>query len=576
MKKVVKFGGSSLANAEQFEKVGDIIRSEESRRFVVPSAPGKRFDGDTKVTDLLYSCYDAAAKDGDFEKILEEIKSRYNEIIKGLSLTFSLDEDFQVIKENFKAQIGRDYAASRGEYLNGKVMAAYLGYEFVDAADVIRFDKNGNLDSEKTDKLLGKRLSKCENAVVPGFYGAKEDGTVTTFSRGGSDVTGSLVAKAIKADMYENWTDVSGFLVTDPRIVKDPAVIETITYRELRELSYMGATVLHEDAIFPVRKEGIPINIRNTNRPDDKGTFIVESTCRKPKYTITGIAGKKGFCSINIEKSMMNSEIGFGRKVLQVFEDQGISFEHVPSGIDTMTVYVHQDEFEEKEQQVIAGIHRLVQPDFVEMESDLALIAVVGRGMKSTRGFPVRKEGIPINIRNTNRPDDKGTFIVESTCRKPKYTITGIAGKKGFCSINIEKSMMNSEIGFGRKVLQVFEDQGISFEHVPSGIDTMTVYVHQDEFEEKEQQVIAGIHRLVQPDFVEMESDLALIAVVGRGMKSTRGTAGRIFSALAHANVNVKMIDQGSSELNIIIGVENRDFENAVKAIYDIFVLTQM
>lgn len=435
MKKVVKFGGSSLANAEQFEKVGDIIRSEESRHFVVPSAPGKRFDGDTKVTDLLYSCYDAAAKDGDFEKILEEIKSRYNEIIKGLSLTFSLDEDFQVIKENFKAQIGRDYAASRGEYLNGKVMAAYLGYEFVDAADVIRFDKNGNLDSEKTDKLLGKRLSKCENAVVPGFYGAKEDGTVTTFSRGGSDVTGSLVAKAIKADMYENWTDVSGFLVTDPRIVKDPAVIETITYRELRELSYMGATVLHEDAIFPVRKEGIPINIRNTNRPDDKGTFIVESTCRKPKYTITGIAGKKGFCSINIEKAMMNSEVGFGRRVLGVFE---------------------------------------------------------------------------------------------------KY--------------------------------------GINFEHMPSGIDTMTVFVHQSEFEEFEQSVIAGIHRAVQPDFIDLESDLALIAVVGRGMKATRGTAGRIFSALAHAHVNVKMIDQGSSELNIIIGVKNDDFEPAIKAIYDIFI----
>lgn len=439
MKKVVKFGGSSLANAEQFEKVGDIIRSEESRRFVVPSAPGKRFDGDTKVTDLLYSCYDAAAKDGDFEKILEEIKSRYNEIIKGLSLTFSLDEDFQVIKENFKAQIGRDYAASRGEYLNGKVMAAYLGYEFVDAADVIRFDKNGNLDSEKTDKLLGKRLSKCENAVVPGFYGAKEDGTVTTFSRGGSDVTGSLVAKAIKADMYENWTDVSGFLVTDPRIVKDPAVIETITYRELRELSYMGATVLHEDAIFPVRKEGIPINIRNTNRPQDPGTLIVESTCRKPRYTITGIAGKKGFAAINIEKDMMNSEIGF--------------------------------------------------------------------------------------------------------CRK---------------------------------VLTVFEDNGISIEHMPSGIDTMTVFVHQSEFEETEQKVLAGIHRAVNPDSVNLESDLALIAVVGRGMKSQRGTAGRIFSALAHASINVKMIDQGSSEMNIIIGVSNQDFERAIKSIYDIFVTVQL
>lgn len=439
MKKVVKFGGSSLANAQQFQKVGDIIKSEESRRFVVPSAPGKRFDGDTKVTDMLYACYHEAEEGNDFKNQLKAIKERYYEIIRGLNLNLSLEEEFKQIEADFKALAGSDYAASRGEFLNGKVMAAYLGYEFVDAASVIRFDKNGNFDSEKTDKLLSRRLSKCENAVIPGFYGAYEDGTVKTFSRGGSDVTGSLVAKAIQADMYENWTDVSGFLVTDPRIVKDPAVIETITYRELRELSYMGATVLHEDAIFPVRKEGIPINIRNTNRPDDKGTFIVESTCKKPRYTITGIAGKKGFCSINVEKSMMNSEIGFGRKILQVFEDQGISFEHVPSGIDTMTVYVHQSEFEEKEQQVIAGIHRAVQPDFVEMESDLALIAVVGRGMKSTRG-----------------------------------------------------------------------------------------------------------------------------------------TAGRIFSALAHANVNVKMIDQGSSELNIIIGVENRDFEAAVKAIYDIFVMTQM
>lgn len=439
MKKVVKFGGSSLANAEQFRKVGDIIRSEESRRYVVPSAPGKRFSGDTKVTDLLYACYDRAARGKEFDGIFQEIKERYYEIIRGLELKLSLEEEFAQIEADFKAQAGTDYAASRGEFLNGKIMAAYLGYEFIDAASVIRFDKNGNFDGDKTDRLLGKRLSKCERAVIPGFYGAKEDGTVQTFSRGGSDVTGSLVARAVHADIYENWTDVSGFLVTDPRIVEDPAVIETITYRELRELSYMGATVLHEEAIFPVRREGIPINIRNTNRPQDRGTFIVESTCRKPRYVITGIAGKKGFCSINIEKSMMNSEVGFGRKILQVFEDQGINFEHVPSGIDTMTVYVHQDEFEEKEQQVIAGIHRAVQPDFVEMESDLALIAVVGRGMKSQRG-----------------------------------------------------------------------------------------------------------------------------------------TAGRVFAALAHAHVNVKMIDQGSSELNIIIGVENRDFETAVKAIYDIFVETQL
>ena len=439
MKKVVKFGGSSLASAGQFQKVGDIIRSDESRCYVVPSAPGKRFDEDIKVTDMLYGCYEAASNGEDFFDKLKAIKERYYEIIKGLGLTLSLEDEFKKIEEDFRAQAGIQYAASRGEFLNGKIMAAYLGYDFVDAASVIRFDKNGNLEAEETDKLLSKKLSKCQHAVIPGFYGACADGTVKTFSRGGSDVTGSLVAKAIHADIYENWTDVSGFLVTDPRIVHNPEPIEAITYRELRELSYMGATVLHEDAIFPVRKEGIPINIRNTNSPEDKGTLIVESTCKKPKFTITGIAGKKGFCSINIEKSMMNSEIGFGRKVLQVFEDQGISFEHVPSGIDTMTVYVHQDEFEEKEQQVIAGIHRAVQPDFVEMESDLALIAVVGRGMKSQRG-----------------------------------------------------------------------------------------------------------------------------------------TAGRIFSALAHANVNVKMIDQGSSELNIIIGVENRDFEKAVRAIYDIFVLTRI
>ncbi|MDO5417475.1 MAG: aspartate kinase [Lachnospiraceae bacterium] len=439
MKKVVKFGGSSLASAKQFKKVGDIIRSDKARRYVVPSAPGKRNDKDEKVTDLLYQCYDAASEGRSYKKILEKIKNRYEEIIDGLDVNLSLDHEFATIEENFLNKAGRDYAASRGEYLNGMVMAAYLGYEFIDAAEVIFFDEEGNFEPESTNKELGERLEHIERAVIPGFYGSKHDGTIKTFSRGGSDVTGSVVAKAIHADMYENWTDVSGFLVADPRIIKNPEVIETITYRELRELSYMGASVLHEDAIFPVRKEGIPINIRNTNRPDDKGTLIVESTCRKPHYTITGIAGKKGFCSINIEKAMMNAEVGFGRKVLEVFE---------------------------------------------------------------------------------------------------KY--------------------------------------GISFEHMPSGIDTMTILVHQSEFEEYEQSVIAGIHRAVEPDFVEMEADLALIAVVGRGMKASRGTAGRIFAALAHARINVKMIDQGSSELNIIIGVKNSDFEAAIKAIYDIFVTAEI
>ncbi len=439
MKKVVKFGGSSLASAKQFKKVGDIIRADKSRRYVVPSAPGKRNKNDTKVTDMLYACYEAASTGASYGKLLSAIKERYEQIIDGLELNLNLDYEFKTIEENFIAKKGSDYAASRGEYLNGIIMSHYLGYEFIDAAEVIFFDEHGTFLSEKTNEELSERLAHTERAVIPGFYGSNPDGTIHTFSRGGSDITGSIVARAIHADLYENWTDVSGFLVTDPRIVENPVPIETITYKELRELAYMGASVLHEDAIFPVRREGIPINIRNTNKPEDPGTLIVENTCRKPKYTITGIAGKTGFCSVTIEKAMMNSEIGFGRKVLGVFED---------------------------------------------------------------------------------------------------------------C--------------------------GISFEHMPSGIDTMTIFVHQSEFEQHEQFVISNIHRAVQPDSIELESDLALIAVVGRGMKSTRGTAGRIFSALAHARINVKMIDQGSSELNIIIGVKNADFEAAVKAIYDIFITAEL
>ena len=439
MKKVVKFGGSSLASAEQFKKVGNIIRSDKDRKFVVPSAPGKRYDGDIKVTDMLYDCYETAEAGKDFTKKLEAIKARYNEIIEGLGIDFSLEEDFKLVAENFAAKAGKDYAASRGEYLNGKIMAAYLGYEFIDSATVIRFDEDGNFDADITNKMMSERLDSCENAVIPGFYGAYADGKVKTFSRGGSDITGSIVARALKADLYENWTDVSGFLVTDPRIIKNPEVVDMITYRELRELSYMGASVLHEDAIFPVRKAGIPINIRNTNHPEDKGTMIVATTSQKSKYTITGIAGKKGFVAVTVDKDMMNSEIGF--------------------------------------------------------------------------------------------------------CRK---------------------------------VLQVFEENDISIEHMPSGIDTMCIFVHQDEFQEHEQVVLSGIQRAVEPDTVDVEADLALIAVVGRGMKEARGTAGRIFSALAHANINCKMIDQGSSELNIIIGVRNADFEAAIQAIYDIFIVTQL
>lgn len=439
MVKVVKFGGSSLANAEQFQKVKNIITGDPDRRYVVPSAPGKRFGKDTKVTDMLYACYAKAEAGKEYDDDLAAIRERYEEINRDLKIGFDFDPEFAEIARNFAEKTGRDYAASRGEYLNGKLLAAYLGFAFIDAKEVIFFLEDGTVDEERTRKAISSRLSEHKYAVIPGFYGCGADGNVKTFSRGGSDITGSFVASAIHADLYENWTDVPGFLITDPHIVDNPPTISTITYREMRELSYMGATVLHEDAVFPLRREGIPVNVRNTNKPEDPGTMIVESTCNKPKYTITGIGGKKGFASITIEKDMMNSEIGFGRRVLQVFEENGLSFEHTPSGIDTFTVFLSQKDFEPKEQSVIAGLHRLVQPDLIELESDLALIAVVGRGMRRTRG-----------------------------------------------------------------------------------------------------------------------------------------TAGRIFSALAHAHVNVKMIDQGSSELNIILGVENRDFETAIRAIYNIFVETQL
>ena len=386
MKKVVKFGGSSLANADQFKKVGAIIGEDESRRYVVPSAPGKRFSSDIKVTDMLYACYEAAANGSDFTEQLEQIKERYQEIIDGLNLSFSLDKDFEKIREDFSNQAGQDYAASRGEFLNGKIMAAYLDFDFVDAAEVVRFDDDGSFNADITNDLLSEKLKDKHTAVIPGFYGAKESGEVVTFSRGGSDITGSLVALAVGADLYENWTDVSGFLIADPRIVKNPKSIETITYKELTRYLRVGASVLHEDAIFPVRKAGIPINIRNTNRPEDKGTLIVESTCRQPRYTITGIAGTDGFAAITVEKAMMNSEVGFCRKVLQVFEDNGVSIEHMPSGIDTMSIFVNKDSFEEKEQKILSDINKTVNPDHIELESDLALIAVVGRGMKSTRG----------------------------------------------------------------------------------------------------------------------------------------------------------------------------------------------
>jgi len=432
-KKVVKFGGSSLASAEQFKKSASIILAEESRRFVVPSAPGKRFSEDTKVTDLLISCYKKSASGEDWSADFAEIKSRYNSIISELGLTISLESEYEIIAENLKKGTTIDYTASRGEYLNGMVLANYIGYEFVDSAEVIFFDENGKFDAEKTNKILSARLADKKNAVIPGFYGSAFDGSVKTFSRGGSDVTGAIVARAVSADIYENWTDVSGFLMCDPRIVNNPRPIKVITYRELRELSYMGASVLHEDSIFPVKLAGIPINIRNTNRPEDIGTLIVPSA--------------------------------------EGYEDS--------------------DEL-----------------------------------------------------------------------------ITGIAGKKGFAIIRIEKDMMNQELGFGMRVLKVFSDMGMQFEHLPSGIDTMCVVVNESEIQGREDEVLAAIKEAVAPDFIEIVPSISLVAIVGRNMAGTPGTAARIFSALARVGVNIRMIDQGSSELNIIVGVDESAFRRTIKSIY--------
>ncbi len=435
--KVVKFGGSSLADAKQITKAANIINSDGKRRFVVPSAPGKRFSDDVKVTDMLYKCNNLAMDNKSIENVFSAIIDRYNGIISDLELDMSLSDEFETIKKNILSKAGSEYAASRGEYLNGMIMANLLGYEFVDAADVIVFNEDGSFNNEKTMPKLRTRLKNVEKAVIPGFYGADVNGNVRTFSRGGSDVTGSIIASAVKAEVYENWTDVSGFLVADPRIVNKPNAIGVITYKELRELAYMGASVLHEDAIFPVRAAGIPINIRNTNKPDDPGTMIV-------------------------------SEV----------------------------------------------------------------------------------------------PDDEYN----------KYTITGIAGKKGFAAINIEKAMMNSEMGFCRKVLAVLEDNNISIEHMPSGIDTLSLIFPYSEIEGKEDEVIAQIRRAVGPDHIELESGIAMLAVVGRGMRRTRGTAARIFASMAHARINVKMIDQGSSELNVIIGIGEGDFDEAIRRIYDMFI----
>ena len=433
---MLKFGGSSLADAGQFRRVASIVRAEESRRYVVPSAPGKRYAGDAKVTDMLYRCYDLSRDGQSIDELFAQIEERFTSIIKDLGISLSLTQEFNRIRASIMHLPGRDYVASRGEYLNGLILANFLGYDFIDAAKVIFFHDNGAFDAERTNAVLSETLKKHPRAVIPGFYGSMPNGTIKTFSRGGSDVTGSIVARAASADIYENWTDVSGFLMADPRMVENPRVIDVITYKELRELSYMGATVLHEDSIFPVRIAGIPINVRNTNSPEQPGTLIV-----------------------------------------------------------------------------------------------------------------------------ANPP--------EGSVAPP---ITGLASKNGFSIISIEKDMMSAELGFGRRVLEALEMHNVSFEHLPSGIDTVSVVVATELLDGKREAVLNDIRRMTNPDVLHIEDGLALIAVVGRGMVKSKGTAARVFRAISDASINVRIIDQGSSELNIILGVDESDCVQAMQAIYREFL----
>jgi aspartate kinase len=434
---VSKFGGSSLADADQFRKVRDIIKEENDRRFIIPSAPGKRNSDDYKITDLLYLCHGHAEQGIAFNEVFKVISERYRELVNELNIKLNIDEYLNEIKYEISNGASADYTASRGEFLNGLILSSYLDIEFIDAKDIICFDEFGSYDSECTIARSKKRLEGIERAVIPGFYGSTPDGQIKTFSRGGSDITGAIVAGVLGADLYENWTDVSGFLMADPRIVRNPKPIEWVTYRELRELSYMGATVLHEEAIFPVRKVGIPINIKNTNRPADTGTFIIGDTGKEKRgATITGIAGKKDFTVIAIEKTLMNTELGFCRKLLSILEAHNVPFENMPSGIDSVSLVIED-----------------------------------------------------------------------------RYLKKGIS------------------------------------------------------------RIISDIKKQCEPDSIEVYPNMALIATVGLGMAYTRGMASKIFKALADARVNIRMINQGSSEINITVGVENSDFEKAVNVIYNAFVV---
>ena len=378
MQKVVKFGGSSLADSNQFKKVKSIIESDESRKIIVVSALGKRNKQDYKITDLLYLTAAHLKYGVDEQQVFSIVKERYFEVLNDLGLNIDLENEFNIIEKEFSKNIDEEYLVSRGEFLAAKLMANFLGYTFVDAKELIFFDYDGNINESKTYDALQEVLKVYKRIVVPGFYGTYPDGKIHLLSRGGSDVTGSILAKASSATIYENWTDVSGFLVTDPRIVQDPKQIKEISYDELRELSYMGANVLHEDTIFPVQELDIPINVRNTNRPLDDGT-IITSNPTDTKEIITGIAGKKDYLSITIIKKQKTQKLIVIREVLNVLAKYNINVEHMPSSIDSFSLIISSNEINKRLYEVVAEIKSLTEVTDVIVEQGIALVAVVGR-----------------------------------------------------------------------------------------------------------------------------------------------------------------------------------------------------
>lgn len=415
--KVLKFGGSSVADAAQIKKMRSIVEADPERRYVVVSAPGKRYSGDSKITDLLIMLKAVIDNNIPYEPLMAPIKERYMTIANDLGIDVDLDAEFALIRKNIENDCSGNYIVSRGEYLSARLVSAYLGYDFIDTESLVLFDNKGRLLVEETNNALAAALKQHERAVLPGFYGSyAKNGEICLFSRGGSDVTGSLVARAAEAEVYENWTDVSGMLMADPRIVDDPLPIKDISYMELRELSYMGASVMHEDAVFPARMSDIPINIRNTNQPEDPGTVISNGKGGDEGSIISGIAGKRDFTVISIYKNMMNNEVGFVRRALAIVEDAGVSFDHIPTGIDSLSMVIASAELEDKLEDILEAFKVQLKPDDINVEDGIAMIAVVGRRMFRSVGTSARICGAlasnGVNIRMLNQGTGEINVIV--------------------------------------------------------------------------------------------------------------------------------------------------------------------